>query len=182
MIEQGESPALVLPIEGMTCAVCVTRVDSAVRAVPGVTDVEISLSGRRAVIRSDRIHGDTRRIGEAVFRAGYIPGRVRSEFRISGMNCRTCRASVLDAIRSVRGVIKAELDFASGRARVEASANVAAASIVSAIERIGYGARLVEPFEASDEGSGWSVASIRARLFGMKQRAVPEVPIAQRTS
>lgn len=167
MIETQENPAFILPIEGMTCGVCVTRVDTALRSVPGVTDVEVSLSSARAVIRSER-HSDTRRIGEAVFRAGYIPGRVGFDFRISGMNCSTCRTSVLDAIRSVRGVISAELDFESGRARVVASANVAAAAIVSAVERIGYGARLVEPFEASDEGDGWSIASIRARLFGMK--------------
>ncbi len=168
MIEQGESPALVLPIEGMTCGVCVTRVDNALRSVPGVTHVEVSLSSARAVVRSERIHADTRRIGEAVFRAGYMPGRVRLQFRITGMNCATCKSSVLDAIRSVRGVVKAELDFPSGRARVEASANVAAATIVSAVERLGYGASLAAPFEATG-GNTWSVASIRALLFGFER-------------
>ena len=166
MIEAVENPALILPIEGMTCGVCVTRVDSAVRSVPGVTDVEVSLEAKRAIVRSNRIHADTRRIGEAVFRAGYIPGRVKSELRISGMNCGTCRASVLEAIRSVRGVIRADLDLATGRASVIASANVAASAIISAVERLGYGARLVAPFEASEHGNRWSVASIRARLFG----------------
>jgi Cu+-exporting ATPase len=166
MIETQEYPALVLPIEGMTCGVCVTRVDTALRNVPGVTHVEVSLSSARAIVRSEHMHADTRRIGEAVFRAGYIPGRVSFEFRISGMNCATCRSSVKDAIRSVRGVIKADLDFASGRARVEASANVAAATIVSAIERLGYGAKLVAPFEA--EQASWRIASIRERLFGTK--------------
>jgi Cu+-exporting ATPase len=169
MIEAQENPALILPIEGMTCGVCVTRVDSALRSVPGVTHVEVSLAGARAVVRSDRIHADTRRIGEAVFRAGYIPGRISFEFRISGMNCATCKSSVVDAIRSVRGVIKADLDFASGRARVKTSANVAAATIIAAIERLGYGAKLVAPFEA--EEAPWRVASIRERLFGTKAAA-----------
>ena len=170
MIHTQEDPALVLPIEGMTCGVCVSRVDSALRSVPGVTGVEVSLSSGRAIVRSSRILADTRRIGEAVFRAGYIPGRVRTELRITGMNCSTCRSSILDAIRSVRGVIKADLDFESGRARVEASANVAAATIVSAVERLGYGARLVEPVEASG-GGRWSVPAIRARLFGFSAAA-----------
>lgn len=161
MSAESRSPALVLPIEGMTCAVCVTRVDAAVRGVPGVIDVEVSLTERRAVVRSDRIESDTRRIGEAVFRAGYIPGPVESRFVITGMNCGTCRSSVLDAIRSVRGVIKAELDFPSGNARVRSSANVAAASIIRAVERLGYGARLAAPDEAGSEPG-----PIHAMLFG----------------
>lgn len=165
MNARTESPALVLPIEGMTCAVCVTRVDAAVRGVPGVTGVEVSLSERRAIVRSDRIESDTRRIGEAVFRAGYIPGPVTSQFVVTGMNCATCRTSVIDAIRSVRGVIKAELDFASGKARIRSSANVAAASIIRAVERLGYGARLAAPDET---GSG--PGTIQAMLFGMGRR------------
>lgn len=165
MNAQTEGPALVLPIEGMTCAVCVSRVDAAVRGVPGVTGVEISLSERRAIVRSERIESDTRRIGEAVFRAGYIPGPVTSQFVVTGMNCATCRTSVLDAIRSVRGVIKADLDFASGKARVRSSANVAAASIIRAVERLGYGARLAAPDEAGSE-----LGTIHAMLFGMGRR------------
>jgi copper chaperone CopZ len=41
---------LTLPIEGMSCASCVARVETAIRAVPGVTKVSVSLATERATI------------------------------------------------------------------------------------------------------------------------------------
>jgi copper chaperone CopZ len=37
-----------LPVEGMTCASCVARVERAIRAVPGVADVAVNLATERA--------------------------------------------------------------------------------------------------------------------------------------
>ena len=39
-----------LPIEGMTCASCVGRVEKALKAVPGVQDVTVNLATERASV------------------------------------------------------------------------------------------------------------------------------------
>lgn len=59
-----------LRITGMTCNNCVRHVDKALRAVPGVTAVEVSLPDQTAKI----VHGDTTPVPAlvaAVESAGY---------------------------------------------------------------------------------------------------------------
>ena len=42
-----------IPVEGMTCASCVSRVEKAIRAVPGVTEASVNLATERADVRFD---------------------------------------------------------------------------------------------------------------------------------
>ena len=42
---------LTLPVEGMTCASCVGRVEKALKAVPGVTEATVNLATERATVR-----------------------------------------------------------------------------------------------------------------------------------
>jgi len=43
-----------LPIEGMTCASCVGRVERALKIVPGVLDASVNLATERADVRLAR--------------------------------------------------------------------------------------------------------------------------------
>ena len=53
----GSSPAtLTLPIEGMTCASCVGRVEKALKQVPGVSDAVVNLATERATINGAAHH------------------------------------------------------------------------------------------------------------------------------
>ena len=77
-----------LGIEGMTSASCVSRVEKAVRAVPGVVAVQVNLATERATIKvADQSAGLTSAIDAAVRKAGYEPHEVlaagsdKSEFR-----------------------------------------------------------------------------------------------------
>ncbi|RJP74674.1 MAG: copper-translocating P-type ATPase [Candidatus Zixiibacteriota bacterium] len=61
---------LQLEVEGMTCASCVTRVERALRSVPGVTDAAVNLATSRAQIRTQgNLPAD--QLVEAVRRTGY---------------------------------------------------------------------------------------------------------------
>ena len=52
----GSSAATVtLPIEGMTCASCVGRVERALKEVPGVTDAVVNLATERAAVSGDNL-------------------------------------------------------------------------------------------------------------------------------
>ncbi len=64
------SPAesTILPIEGMTCASCVGRVERALRAVPGVNEAVVNLATERATIRGT---ADLPALVAAVSKAGY---------------------------------------------------------------------------------------------------------------
>lgn len=60
-----------LDIEGMTCASCVRHVSSALRAVGGVTDVQVNLREGRALIRHDASESAVRALIDALTAAGY---------------------------------------------------------------------------------------------------------------
>ena len=71
---EKETQRLTFPVEGMTCAACVYHVESALKGVPGVRGVAVSLGTERASV--DFVPGlasfdDMQR---AVEQAG-VPGR-----------------------------------------------------------------------------------------------------------
>jgi copper chaperone CopZ len=60
-----------LDINGMTCNGCVKHVDQALRAVPGVTAVEVSLAEHRAKVVHDPERSPVPGLVAAVEGAGY---------------------------------------------------------------------------------------------------------------
>ena len=48
---QADTSHLTLPIQGMSCASCVGRVEKALQAVPGVLGAEINLATERAQVQ-----------------------------------------------------------------------------------------------------------------------------------
>lgn len=58
------------------------------------------------------------------------------EFKIVGMNCTHCRNSALNAIQSIDGVERVDIDLASGRAVVEGHASMD--EIKTAVESVGF--------------------------------------------
>ena len=64
----------VLPIEGMTCASCVRRVEKGLEKVPGVTGVSVNLATERATVVYDPAVADVAQLTGAVEKAGYTVG------------------------------------------------------------------------------------------------------------
>jgi class 3 adenylate cyclase/copper chaperone CopZ len=58
-------------ILGMTCKSCVARIESAIRAVPGVVDTKVTLVTARARVQFKIGAGDSDAVLQAVARAGY---------------------------------------------------------------------------------------------------------------
>ena len=65
-----EERAVVLDIEGMTCASCVQRVERALEDVPGVDTASVNLATRTATVIGGR-EGSLAPLVDAVRRVGY---------------------------------------------------------------------------------------------------------------
>ena len=50
-----KTATITLPVEGMTCASCVGRVEKALKAVPGVSDAVVNLATERAAVTGDAL-------------------------------------------------------------------------------------------------------------------------------
>ncbi len=68
-----------LPIEGMTCASCVRRVEKALTKVPGVQEASVNLATEKAHVVFDPSVANLDQLGAAVERAGYKVGEIAPE-------------------------------------------------------------------------------------------------------
>jgi Cu+-exporting ATPase len=68
-----------LIVRGMMCAACVSRVEKALRQVPGVQEATVNLLAERAAVRFDPKQADAARMIDALDRAGYDAQAVRQE-------------------------------------------------------------------------------------------------------
>jgi len=145
---QGRAPRLDLLVSGMSCGACVRRVERAAAAVPAVHDVGANLATERVSITPGtgfRLAGLT----GALRAAGYPVLEQSVDLAVSGMSCASCSGRVERALLGVPGVVSAEVNLASERARVQVAAGTAGAGeLAAAVRAAGYEAAL--PAEAGE--------------------------------
>jgi copper chaperone len=61
----------ILKVEGMSCEHCVAAVKKAVGALPGVTGVEVDLSGKSVTVEHDSAAAPVTAIADAIEDQGY---------------------------------------------------------------------------------------------------------------
>ena len=152
------------PVDGMTCASCVGRVERALAAVPGVATAQVNLATETALVEAAPAT-EAAALWAAVERAGYAVPRDAADLAIDGMTCASCVGRVERALLSVPGVLAASVNLATSHAHVERTPGTAAlAELLAAVHRGGYEARAL----ASDgvptgaprrrHDAGWRVA------------------------
>jgi len=141
-----------LSVQNMSCASCVGRVDKALSALPGVSDVRVNLASETA----QAIVDSTDRIGEitgALDAAGY-PARTKSvRLNIAAMSCASCVGRVDKALAAVPGVLNVNVNLASETATVQfVEGALELGTLLQAAKDAGYPATPVE--EATTEAPG----------------------------
>ena len=101
-----------------------------------------------------------------------------TELSVSGMTCGNCARHVTEAIQSVPGVHSAtvNLDSRSASVRWAADGSHDAAALIQAVEKEGYGAKVVEAHEHDDAHhalAGWQ-ANLLIAVFGTAPLMVGE--------
>ena len=162
----GSLRQLSIPIEGMTCASCVGRVERALAAVPGVTAASVNLATESAAVTLQP-GAEAGALIAAVERAGYAVPHATIDLAIDGMTCASCVGRVERALAAVPGVLEAPVNLATARAHVVLAAPATAelsAQLRAAVQRAGYEA---QPIDATAGGTaaprprhdaGWRVA------------------------
>lgn len=65
---------VLIPVEGMSCMVCATRVKKALSSLEGVSDAEVNLGDRQARVRFDPAKVSPERLASTVGGLGYRAG------------------------------------------------------------------------------------------------------------
>jgi len=146
--------AVTLPIEGMSCASCVGRVEAALRKVEGVRKVAVNLATERAEI--EVLAGTSRQsLIEAIERTGFDVPSSTIELAVEGMSCASCVGRVEAALRKVEGVREVSVNLATERATVQGTAETQA--LEAAVEAAGYDVRPID----STADSGMEDATLK---------------------
>ncbi|WP_028033828.1 heavy metal translocating P-type ATPase [Chelativorans sp. J32] len=153
--------AVSLPIEGMTCASCVGRVEKAIKAVHGVRNANVNLATERADIElAAPVERDA--LVAAVEAAGYSVPAAVTELAIEGMTCASCVGRVERALQAVPGVSSAAVNLATERATVRGSAQ--AADLIKAVDEAGYSARPLDRSAAEGDEAALRKDAEKAEL------------------
>ena len=131
--------SLRLPVAGMTCGGCASKLQRALSSEPGVSEAAVNLALNRADVSYDPASADTAAIVSRVRATGFdVPAHPLS-LDVGGMHCAGCAGRVEKALRAVPGVISANVNLALERADVERAEGANDdAQLVAAIEAIGF--------------------------------------------
>ena len=132
------SRRLTVPVQGMTCAMCVGRVEDALHDTPEVADADVNLATNRASIT---LHegANPRAALDAIEKAGYEVTTTTTTLTVQGMTCATCVGRVEEALREIDGVLDVEVNLATNRATVtHPPGAVSQQALQEAITEAGY--------------------------------------------
>lgn len=138
------------PVEGMSCASCVGRVERALTAKDGVANARVNLATETAHVEAD----DTvtrAALAEAIEGAGYSIPSHSLTLSIDGMTCASCVGRVERALADVPGVTSAAVNLATERATIRG--DVEPSALVRAVEAAGYEATLLEDAARSESSA-----------------------------
>jgi len=169
--------ALEFGVSGMTCASCVRRVETAIRAVPGVREASVNLATERVRVGMDAT-ADAGAVTAAVARAGYGVEAASIDLALEGMSCASCVGRVERAIARVPGVLAAEVNLAAETARVRV-AGTPPHALLRAVEQAGYTAHLVSGAARNENESAAArrAAATRRETAHLMAAAALTVPL-----
>ena len=156
-----DAAEIVLPIEGMTCASCVRRVERALSKVEGVEEAGVNLATERATVKYDPTRVKVEDLRAAVEKAGYGVRIEEVALPIEGMTCASCVRRVEKSIARLPGVENVAVNLATEQASVKYNpAMVGREDFLKAVEKAGYGIRTERPLpESSAPGAQAAIVS-----------------------
>jgi Cu+-exporting ATPase len=185
VVQDGTNPSmssvtrLSLPVEGMTCASCVGRVERALKAVPGVQTAAVNLATERADITFTGLAGPQAAV-HAIENAGHSVRAETTELAIEDMTCASCVGRVEKALAKIPGVLEATVNLATERARVRHLAGfVTMADLEAAVEQAGYTSRRlsIETATAGDQDAERRESEARALRRALLIASILTLPV-----
>lgn len=131
-----------LPVTGMTCANCALNIERTLNKVEGVKEANVNFATEQAAVSFDPEQVQLKDLANKIHDAGYAVASATVEIPVTGMTCANCAMNIERALsKKAPGVVKASVNFASERARVEYIPTITSLDeMIAVIEAAGYGA------------------------------------------
>ena len=117
-----------LPVEGMSCAACSTRVERTLAKIPGITQANVNLINGSAAVSFDSEQVSPIEIADAIKKTGFsVPSR-SFDLAIEGMTCSACSTRLEKVLSKLDGVYGASVNLATSNARVSVTSGTLSVS------------------------------------------------------
>jgi Cu+-exporting ATPase len=140
----GNQIQATLHVDGMSCASCVGRVESALSSVEGLSGVQVNLASETATMvagNSEWLVAAT----QVLDGLGYPAQTGKVVLNVSSMSCASCVGRLQQALAAVPGVLSADVNLAAETARVEFLDGVADIDdLLAAAKSAGYPAEVAD--------------------------------------
>ena len=127
-----------IPLEGVDSEHCALIVDNGLKQVEGISNHQVEINNRRALITADRFDALPQAV-RAIRSLGYGVTTVKRTFPVLHMTCASCAASAESMIKAQNGVVDAAVNFASASVSVEYLPEVVQVEdLRRAVQSVGY--------------------------------------------
>ena len=159
---------VILPVTGMTCANCAMNIERGVRRLEGVGEANVNFAAEQAAISYDPARIHLHEVVQQIRDSGFGVYTAATEFPVTGMTCANCAMNVERALnRRTPGVVRASVNFATERARVEyIAAEASVDDLIDAVRKAGFDAI------APDDGDATEDAEQKARNAEMRDQTL----------
>ena len=131
-----------LPIEGMTCAACATRLEKVLNRVPSA-QANVNFASETAHVRYDPSTTQPQQLIAAVEGAGFKVPPQQVQLGLIGMTCAACATRIEKVLNRLPNV-SAQVNFATEEARVEFTSATSIDDLIATVRRAGYDAYVRE--------------------------------------
>ncbi len=142
----ADGTAVLVDVEGMTCAGCAATLEAALKKEPGVREVDVSLENKTARMHYDREQVSLGHLLSVMRESGFegVPRQSKAYaaevvFNVEGMTCASCATGIQATLARRAGVEGIEVSYGEKTARVAYDpSEITEQQLVSAFQELGY--------------------------------------------
>ncbi|WP_026486548.1 heavy metal translocating P-type ATPase [Caldanaerobius polysaccharolyticus] len=144
-----EAAKISFKIKGMTCAACASRIEKALKKMPGVSDANVNFAVEKATITYNPQDVGADDFVKKIRDVGYDVIEDRTTLKLKGMTCASCAMRIQKALSKTPGVRNASVNFATETAVIDYNAEqVSVNDLIKIVRKVGYDA--IEKTEGVD--------------------------------
>ena len=152
-----------IPIEGMTCTACSTRIEKVLNKLPGV-HATVNLANEKARIKFDDTLVIPDKLIDSIEKAGFHVSPQSVQLQISGMTCSECSGRIKKKLNKLPGVT-ATVNLVTEKSLINfRPGSVTVSDLISVIVKEGYNATEINETNRAKEKAR-QIATYRAELL-----------------
>ena len=130
---------VVLPVKGMTCSSCVSRIEKKISGLNGVIKARVNFGAEQVFVDFDSKKIILPDILEATKIIGFEIPINQKYFSVKGMSCASCVSRVENKLCDLYGVLGSQVNLATEEVRIDYISSASEShQFKSALQGIGY--------------------------------------------